>query len=102
MSGLLDRFGRGYSNRPPYDTCPFCGALIETALWQRVVWGIASLVLAFSFPAWLGLSGWDVFFLGLLCVFPASVLAYILVFRTMPPRYVRREESFTSLFHGRS
>jgi len=98
----LTDLGEGIRTSPPYDACPFCAALIEPPFWQRVVWGIATLVSAFGFPAWLGLNGWDIFFLGLVCVFPASVFAYIVVFRTMPPRYVRREESFTSLFHRRS
>ena len=57
------------------------------------------LLLAFAFPSWVGLAGWDVFFVGLFCYFPATVFAYILVFRATPPKYVRRKESFTTLFH---
>jgi hypothetical protein len=92
----------GTTTRPPYVNCPFCCAAIQPAWWQRVVWVAVGFFLAFAFPAWLGLTGWDVFFVGLCCWFPATVFAYILVFKMMAPKYVRQREPFTSLFHGHS
>jgi hypothetical protein len=37
-------------------------------------------------------------FAGLLCYFPALVIAMILIFKTMPPKYVRKREAVTTLF----
>jgi hypothetical protein len=53
--------------------------------------------LAFAVPASVGLSGWDVFFAGLLCWYPATAFAYIVVFKAMPPKYVRRNQAITTL-----
>jgi hypothetical protein len=88
--------------RPPFADCPFCGAAIQPAWWQRVIWVAGGFFLAFAFPASLGLTGWDVFVAGLFCYFPATVFAYILAFKTMTPKYVRQKEPFTTLFHGHS
>jgi DNA-directed RNA polymerase subunit RPC12/RpoP len=85
--------------RRPYDSCPLCNTRILPIWWQRVAVVLLGLFLAFAFPAWIGLAGWDVFFVGLLCYYPATVFAYFVVFSTMPPRYVRRRETFTTLFH---
>ncbi len=88
----------GIKTRPPYEKCPFCGAPIQPIWWQRVVWLSVAYFLAFAFPAWLGLRGWDVYFAGLFCFVPATVIAYIFVFKTMPPKYVRKRETFITLF----
>jgi|SRR5271167_55043 len=90
----------GTRTRPPYTNCPFCGAAIQPVWWQRIIWVAVGFFLAFAFPAWLGLTGWDVFVAGLFCWFPATVFAYILVFKTMPTKYVRQKETFTTLFQG--
>jgi hypothetical protein len=37
-------------------------------------------------------------FAGVLCVFPALVLAMILVFKVIPPKYVRKREAVMTLF----
>jgi hypothetical protein len=89
----------GIKTRPPYDKCPFCGTPIEPMWWQRVAWVMLGLFLSFAFPAWLGIWGLALLFAALLCLFPATVFAYILVFKTMPPKYVRQQETFTTLFH---
>src|SRR6266404_2987430 len=83
---------------PPYLNCPFCGAPIIPIWWQRIPWVTLGFFLAFAVPASLGLGGWDVFFSGLLLLFPATVFAYIIVFTTIPPRYVRRHGAITTLF----
>jgi hypothetical protein len=54
--------------------------------------------LEFAAPASLGLGGLDVFFVGLLCLYPATVFSYIMVFRMMLPKYARRHEAFMALF----
>lgn len=64
------------------------------------MWLAVSYFLTFAFPAWLGLRGWDVFFAGLLCFVPVFFLAYVLVFQTIPPKYVRKRETFTTLFQA--
>jgi len=86
--------------RPPFESekCPSCGAPIQTIWWQRVVWLSVAYFLTFAFPTWLGLRGWDVFFAGLFCFVPAIAIGYIFVFKTMPPKYVRKRETFITLF----
>ena len=87
---------------PPYLKCPVCGVPILPIWWQRILWVTLGFFLAFMLPASLGLGGWDIFFVGLLLLFPATVFAYILAFTTMPPKYVRQKETFTTLFRGLS
>jgi hypothetical protein len=90
----------GIRIRPPYLNCPFCGVPIMPIWWQRIPWVILGFVLAFGFPALVGFRGWDAFFLGLFLLFPATVFAYMIVFTTVPPKYVRRHETTTTLFGG--
>jgi len=90
--------GPGVMTRPPYENCPYCGAPIIPVWWQRIPWVVLGFFLAFAAPASVGLTGWDVFLAGLLCWFPATVFAYILVFKAMPPKYVRRSQGITTLF----
>ena len=59
----------------PYDSCPFCNTRILPIWWQRLAVILLGLFLAFAFPAWLGLAGWDVFFAGCLLYYPATVFA---------------------------
>jgi len=82
---------------PPYLDCPICGAPIMPVWWQRIPWVALGFLLSYVVPKSIGLSGWDVFFVGLLCLFPATVFAYIVVFKIMPPRYVERRDSFMTL-----
>jgi hypothetical protein len=90
--------GAGVRTRPPYENCPYCGAPIIPIWWQRIPWVVLGFFLAFAAPASVGLSGWGVIFAGLLCWFPATVFAYILVFKVMPPKYVRSSQATTTLF----
>jgi hypothetical protein len=83
---------------PPYLKCPFCGAPIMPIWWQRIPWITLGFFLAFAVPASFGLGLWDAFLAGLLLLFPATVFAYIVVFTTMPPKYVRRYDTVTTLF----
>jgi hypothetical protein len=84
--------------RRPYLKCPFCGAAIAPIAWQRIPWVTLGLLLSFAIPAALGVEGITLLFAALLFWFPANVLAYILVFTAMPPKYVRRDESVRTLF----
>ncbi len=86
--------------RPPYDKCPFCSTPIQPIWWQRTTVVLLALLLAFTVPSWLGVAGWDVYFAGLFLCWPALLCAHILFFATVPPKYVRREQTFTTLFHG--
>ena len=88
----------GVKTRPPYDKCPACGTAIEPIWWQRLLWVLLGLLLSFALPAWLGMGSLLLIFGALICEFPAHVIAYILVFKTIPPKYVRHEEAFTTLF----
>jgi hypothetical protein len=58
-----------------------------------------SLVLSFAVPASLGIR--DIMGLviaALICVFPGIVFAYILVFKTIPPKYDWDNRAVTTLF----
>ena len=68
--------------------------------WQRIPWVTLGFLLAFAIPKSIGLDGWDVYFLGLICLFPATVAAYIITLKVMPPGYVKRTQAFTTLFRG--
>ena len=81
---------------PPYLECPFCGTPIMPVWWQRIPWVTLGFLLSFAVPA---LGGLALLLSAVICLFPATVFAYIFVFSVMPPKYVRRQETFTSLFH---
>src|SRR5947208_817666 len=83
---------------PPYLNCPFCREPIMPVWWQRIPWVTLGFLLAFGVPFSLGLGGWDAFVAGALLLFPAAVFAYIFTFVTMPPKYVRRQDTVMSLF----
>ena len=58
-----------------------------------------ALVLTFAFPASLGTRDiMGLLIAGLICVFPALVVAYILVFKTIPPKYDWDNRAVTTLF----
>jgi hypothetical protein len=66
--------------------------------WMRIPWLALGLILSFAVPASIGLVGMTLFFAGLLCWFPANVMAYVLFFSIIPPKYMRRRETITTLF----
>ena len=93
---LLDLSPKSTENRRPYLNCPFCGAPIMPIWWMRIPVVVLSLVLSFGIPASIGFVGVTLFFLGLLCWYPSFVIAYILFFTTVPPKYMRRRENYTT------
>jgi hypothetical protein len=82
----------------PNFNCPFCRASVQPVWWQRITWVILGVFLAFAFPVYLGLGGWDVFFAGLLLVYPATLVASNIIFRIMSPKYVKKREPVLTLF----
>ena len=67
--------------------------------WQRTLVVALALFLALAFPAFLGLRGVvTLLFAGLVCYFPALVVAMILIFKTVPTKYVMRCEAVMTLF----
>ncbi len=66
--------------------------------WQRVLIVIVGLFLSFGIPAHFGLVGATLFFVAFLCFVPAALLSQILVFSTMPLKYVRKRRTVTTLF----
>jgi len=95
---LADLKPKGLESRRPYLTCPFCSEPIGPIWWQRIPWLTLGLVLSVAIPAALGFGGITLLFAAALFWFPANVFAYILVFKTMTPKYVRRYETITTLF----
>jgi len=84
--------------QPPYVKCPFCGAPIQPIWWQQTIYALLGLFLSVAFPASLGIRSIGLVFAALICEIPALVLTYILVFKTIPPKYVRKRETFITLF----
>ena len=101
-----ERSGRPWSACPNCFTdlratpthCPFCGVEIAFVWWQRVVVSTLGLFLTFAIPASLGAGGFALIFVAVLTVFPSLVLATILVFKTIPPKYVRKPGVPITLF----
>jgi len=86
-------------SKPPYTYCPFCNVPLTHVWWQRIMVTVLALILACGFPASLGIRGiMTVLLVGLFLYFPALVLAIILVFKTIPPKYVRRSGAVITLF----
>ena len=78
--------------------CPFCGVEITFVWWQRVIVSTLGLILTYAIPASLGVQGIALIFAGVLTVFPSLVLATILVFKTIQPKYVRKPGVPITLF----
>jgi hypothetical protein len=96
----VDLKAKGMERKPQYlERCPFCGAPIVPVWWQRLAVAVFALVLTFAVPASLGLVGATLFFAGILCFFPTLLLAQILLINIIPPKYVRKEQTVTTLFH---
>ena len=58
-----------------------------------------ALVLSFAVPASLGVRGiMGLLIAALICVFPAIVFAYILVFKAIAPKYDWNNRAVTTLF----
>jgi hypothetical protein len=86
-------------SKPPHTYCPFCGVPLTHVWWQRILVTVLALILAYGVPASLGIRGiMTLLFLGLLLYFPALVLAMILIFKVIRPKYVRKSEAVTTLF----
>ena len=85
-------------NKPPHTYCPFCGVPLSRVWWQRILVTVLGLILAFAFPASLGIRGLTLLFAALVCYFPALVLAMILVLKTIRPKYVRKSDAVVTLF----
>jgi hypothetical protein len=98
---MADLTAANAERKPQYLTeCPFCRAPILPVWWQLTLVAIGTLILAVGIPAYFGLaSGITLVFPALLFCVPALLLAQILVFTIMPPKYARRNQVVTSLFH---
>lgn len=77
------------------DKCPYCGEPLLPVWWQRLLIAILGLLLSILGAASLGLSSLALLLAALVCWFPATALAYILVLSVIPPQYVRRTSSMT-------
>jgi hypothetical protein len=95
----VDLRPKGLERKPQYlGECPFCGVPIVPIWWQRLAVAVFALVLTFAIPGYLGLVGATLFFAGILCFFPTLLLTQILVITTIPPKYVRKGQTVTTLF----
>jgi hypothetical protein len=92
---LFDLRPKGTQSKRPYLDCPFCGAPIMPIWWLRIPWLCLGLILSFGIPASVGLVGTTLFFAGIVFWYPANVIAYVLFFSIVPPKYMRRREHYT-------
>ena len=77
----------------------FCGVELSPIWWQRYLFATIGLILSLVVPAALGIRGVvALLFAAIICIFPTLVFAYILVFKTIPPKYVRKNEAVITLF----
>jgi hypothetical protein len=95
---LADLKRRGSEREPPYEVCTFCGVSLVPIWWQRLLVVGVALVLSFVAAACLSLVGLTLLFVTILCMFPALLLAHVLVFMTIQPRYVTKSEAVTTIF----
>jgi hypothetical protein len=86
-------------SKPPHTFCPFCRVPLSHVWWQRTLVTAIALVLAYGVPASLGVRGiMPLLFVGLLLYFPALVVAMVLIFKVIRPKYVRKAGAVTTLF----
>jgi hypothetical protein len=86
---------------PPYTRCPFCDLHLTHVWWQRVIVTAIGLVLAFAASVFFGARGLTLIVAVLVLYFPALVLSMILFFKTIPPRYVKKNRDITILLPRR-
>ncbi len=97
----VDLRAKGMERKPQYlEECPFCGVPIVPIWWWSTLRSVVALVIMLAIPAYLGLGKGVtlVFPWALLFCFPALVLAQILVITFIPPKYVRKGQTVTTLF----
>jgi hypothetical protein len=96
---LEDLGTKPVGHKPPHTYCPHCGVALVPIWWQRYLFATIGVILSLVFPAILGIRDiMGLLLAGLLCVYPAIIFAYILVFKMIPPKYVTKDEVLT-LFH---
>jgi hypothetical protein len=83
---------------PPRTVCPFCGVSLTFVWWQRIFIAAVALVLTFGVPWSIGTRGMALVLAGLFFCYPSLVLAIILIFKVLRPRYTIRAGSVTTLF----
>jgi hypothetical protein len=96
---LRDLGSKPVGSKPPYIYCPFCAVQLVPVLWQRILVVGLCLILSFGFPLSLGIRGiLPLILAGLLCEFPALMVATALVFNTIQPRYATKPGAVMTLF----
>jgi hypothetical protein len=96
---LRDLGSKPVGSKPLYACCPFCAVQLVPVLWQRILIVGLCLILSVAFPLSLGIRGiLPLIFAGLLCEFPALVIAMILVSKTIQPKYARKPGYVMTLF----
>ncbi len=92
----LDLGHKPVGDKPPYIHCPRCGVALVPIWWQRYLFAVIGVILSLLVPSALGIRDiMGLLLAGLVCVFPALVFAYILVFKMIPPKYERKDEVVT-------
>lgn len=67
--------------------------------WQRTLIALLGLILVVAIPAYLGLGkGIMLVFSAAFFCFPSMVLAQSVLLTFLPPKYVRKDQPFTTLF----
>jgi predicted RNA-binding Zn-ribbon protein involved in translation (DUF1610 family) len=95
-----DLRAKAFRNQFIYTQCPRCGVSVVAVWWQRVLLYIVTIVFAFGLPELLGVWGIALVFAAVLFLCPAAILATFLLFKTIPPRYVRKPGEVITLFRG--
>lgn len=99
-SCAIDIGSRPTGSKAPFTRCPRCGVSITPIWWQRYLFASFGLVVSVAVPAALGIRGILALVLAaLVCIYPALILAYVLVFKVMPPKYELKPGEVVTLFH---
>jgi|SRR5690348_9897076 len=90
--------GGSDSNYKVYNQCPHCNEGLVPVWWQRGLVALIAVLFAFALPAYFRLAGATLLFAGCFFMLPALMLAHVFFFMAVPPKYVRKGASVTTLF----
>ena len=81
-----------------YTNCTACGVPLTPVWWQRIPMYAICLTFAFGLPELLGVWGIALIFAAAVFLYPAMILATFLLLKTVPTKYVCRNETVTTIF----
>src|SRR5690348_1122198 len=81
-----------------HQSCPGCGIQLLPVLWQRISVLVLSYILAAGVPAFEGTRGFALLFATFFFWVPALLVANVLFFRIISPKYIEKRDAVITLF----